>query len=145
MESKDVKREAAVIVPVFRTPEGELRVLLVRRGPEGIHGGQIAFPGGMRDAADQSLLDTAVRELNEELGVPAADVKILGNLPVMETLTTGYTVSPFLAQMLKPGRRTPCQREIAEVFEIPVVYLATPESHDYGFESFATWPEPHRV
>src|SRR5271165_7156285 len=115
MNLPNAGREAAVIVPVYRTPEGELRVILVRRSPEGVHGGQIAFPGGMREPSDQTPLETALRELTEELSIIRGDIEVLEELPVMETLTTGYLVSPFLARLLKPRQWVPCEREIVEV------------------------------
>jgi 8-oxo-dGTP pyrophosphatase MutT (NUDIX family) len=145
MKSKLPRREAAVLVPVFRVPDDGLRMLLVRRGPEGVHGGQIAFPGGMRDVADQTLLDTARREAWEELTISAAEIKILASLPPRKTLTTGVTVFPFLGQILNPGHWSPSEREIAEVFDLPVQYFTKPESHDYGLESFHGWPAPRRV
>jgi 8-oxo-dGTP pyrophosphatase MutT (NUDIX family) len=138
-------RQAAVIVPVFKTASGEPSLLLVRRSAHGVHGGQIAFPGGMREESDATLLDTALRELREELAIAAHDVEVLANLEPMQTLTTNLTVSPFVARMLKPGAWKPSELEIAEVLETPVKHFANPESHDYGLENFAGWTEPRRV
>jgi 8-oxo-dGTP pyrophosphatase MutT (NUDIX family) len=145
MKTEYASREAAVIVPVFKTPAGEVRLLLIRRSPAGIHGGQMAFPGGMRDECDQTLLDTALRELGEELMISAAETRVLASLPPVQTLTTEVMVFPFLAQILNPGGWRPSEREIAEVFETPVEHFARPEAHDFGLESFSGWPEPRRV
>jgi 8-oxo-dGTP pyrophosphatase MutT (NUDIX family) len=145
MPTEPPNREAAVIVPVFKTAAGELRLLLVRRSSYGVHGGQIAFPGGMREKCDQKLLDTALRELNEELAIGASDVEVLANLEPMQTLTTNLTVFPFVARILKPGGWKPSEREIADVLVTPVEHFAKPDSHDYGLENFVGWPEPRRV
>jgi 8-oxo-dGTP pyrophosphatase MutT (NUDIX family) len=145
MKTNLTAREAAVIVPVFRTPDGELRLVLIRRSPQGVHGGQIGFPGGMREDGDQTLLDTALRELWEEMAVPSVEIKILDSLPPMRTLTTDCMVSPFLGLMLNPGRWKPAAVEIDEVLEMAVEHLAKPEALDHGMESFATWPAPRRV
>jgi 8-oxo-dGTP pyrophosphatase MutT (NUDIX family) len=62
-------REAAVLVPVYRAQDGELVVVLVRRGAGGVYGGQLALPGGQRDPGDVDLAATALREAEEELGL----------------------------------------------------------------------------
>jgi 8-oxo-dGTP pyrophosphatase MutT (NUDIX family) len=145
MQTKPEIREAAVIVPLFRSPEGELKMVLVRRGPGGVHGGQIAFPGGKREPGDRSLIDSALRELMEEIAVPAAEVEILESLPPMQTLTTQIQVFPFLGKLLNPGHWKSAEHEIDEIIEMPVAWFAKPEAHDYGMESFHAWPEPRRV
>ena len=61
MDSSSSLVEAAVLLPVYRDGDGELRLVLVQRGSGGVHGGELAFPGGKRDPDDNSLLDTALR------------------------------------------------------------------------------------
>ncbi|HEY3110169.1 MAG TPA: NUDIX domain-containing protein, partial [Chloroflexota bacterium] len=58
--------EAAVLAPVYRDAEGRLRLVLILRGPRGVHGSQIALPGGRREPGDRDLLATALREAEEE-------------------------------------------------------------------------------
>jgi len=82
-------REAAVLVPVYRRPDGQLVVVLVRRAQGGVGGGQLALPGGQRDPADADLAATALREANEELALAADQLELLAALPVVETRTTG--------------------------------------------------------
>ena len=78
-------QDAAVLVPLFRDDQGELRLVLVRRGEGGIHGGQLAFPGGRREADDRTPLDTAIREACEETGLSRDAIEVLDRLPVIET------------------------------------------------------------
>jgi 8-oxo-dGTP pyrophosphatase MutT (NUDIX family) len=101
---------AAVLVPLFRDAAGELRVVLVVRGDRGIHGGQLGLPGGKPEPGDTSLLDTALRETEEEIGIGRDVVEVLAELPPVVTRTTGFRVYPFLGRIpdglewrLRPG------------------------------------------
>ena len=134
--------EAAVLVPVFRREDGALRILLVRRSEHGVHGGQLGFPGGKREPADHSLLDTALREAAEEIGVPREAVEILQALPGVETLTTGYRISPFLARIVPPRTWQNVSEEIAEVIEVAAQDLARPEVHVEDMDDLPTWRGP---
>ena len=90
--------ESAVLAPIYRDPQGRLRLVFIRRSPHGIHGGQIAFPGGRWEPHDADLLATALREAEEEVGLDPAMVEILTELPVIETMATGFRVTPFLGR-----------------------------------------------
>lgn len=133
------------MVPVYRSADGELHVVLVRRSDAGVHGGQLAFPGGKPDKADGSMVDTALREAREEIGLGSERIEIIAQLPPMQTLTTGFRVFPFLARVLAPGDWRPCEREIAEVIEVRLSDLARPEAHGTAIERFPTWPAPREV
>jgi ADP-ribose pyrophosphatase YjhB (NUDIX family) len=85
------RKESAVLVPVFRDGEGELRVLLVVRGRPGVHGGQLGLPGGRAEPYDSSPLETALREAEEEIGLPPSEVKVLASLEPIDTRTTGVS------------------------------------------------------
>ncbi|HEU4397803.1 MAG TPA: CoA pyrophosphatase [Actinomycetota bacterium] len=138
-------REAAVLVPVYRRPDGQLVVVLVRRAQGGAHGGQLALPGGQRDPADADLAATALREANEELGLAADQLELLAALPVVATRTTGFRIAPFLARLPGPVPWRLQEREIAEVVEVPVAALARPEARAEAVRGFPTWPAPRRV
>lgn len=137
--------EAAALVPVYRGDDGEIRLVLVRRREGGIHGGQLAFPGGKRDPEDRSMLDTALREAWEEIGISRDMIEILARLPAMETLTTGFRIFPFLAGITPPSQWHRDEREIAEVIEVRLSDLTRPEAHGEEVKQLPTWPEPRRT
>lgn len=139
------RRESAVLVPVFRGAGGELRLVLVRRGDQGVHGGQLAFPGGKSEPADASPLDTALRETREEIGLTGDRIEILAQLPTVETLTTGFLIKPFLARVRPPAAWQCQEDEIAEVIEVIVKDLIRPEVQGAEMMHFPAWLEPQRV
>ena len=86
---------------MFRDADGVLRILLLLRTDRGIHGGQLGFPGGRPEPGDSDLLATALREAEEEVGLPPERVEVLAALDPLETRATGWRVHPFLG--LVPG------------------------------------------
>ncbi|KQN53107.1 CoA pyrophosphatase [Erwinia sp. Leaf53] len=111
-------REAAVLVPVVAHPSPTL--LLTRRAASlRKHAGQVAFPGGMRDSSDSSLVMTALREAEEEVALPASAVRVVGVLPPV-TSSTGFAVTPVLG-IVSPGIAwQPNAGEVESVFEMPL-------------------------
>jgi len=122
--------DAAVVIPVYRTRDGELHIVMVLRNPGGVHGGQIAFPGGKRDPQDATMLDTALREIREELGLMVPKADVLAELPMEQTRTTGYRVFPYLARIVVPTRWQIAKHEIAELVDVKLSDLTRPGSHD---------------
>lgn len=120
-------RLAAVLLPLVRREE--VRAVFTRRTAHlPRHAGEISFPGGLVDEADRDLAATALRELEEELGVPRDRVEVLGALPPVHTTVSGILVVPFVG-MLGPGPAfVPSEEEIAEVLEFPLVALAAAEA-----------------
>ncbi len=143
-ESHD-RLKAAVLVPVYRDNNGELILVLVRRTEGDIHGGQLAFPGGKMSATDNSLLDTALRESEEEIGLNRTNIEILEQLPSVHTQTSRFDITPFLARIVRPKRWSPDQREVAEIIEISVRDLANPETHGEEIKDFPQWAAPRMV
>ena len=121
-----VLRESAVLVPVFRDAAGELTLVLVRRGNFGVHGGQLAFPGGKREPIDASLLATALRETHEEVGLGPEHIDVLAPLPAIQTFTTGFHIAPFLARVNPPPTWHFQPSEIDEVIEVTLRHLTNP-------------------
>ena len=118
-------REAAVLIPVIQRG-GQTEVILTKRSSAlKHHPGQIAFPGGKRDAGDPSLVDTALREAEEEIGLARGNVEILGALPTHETVTS-FTVTPVLGLVRDDFDPVPEVSEVAEVFSVPLAHICDP-------------------
>jgi 8-oxo-dGTP pyrophosphatase MutT (NUDIX family) len=114
---------SAVVLPLFYK-NGEHWVLFIKRTVTvEHHKGQISFPGGRREPEDHSLLDTALRELNEEIGVPSTAVEILGELDDSITLTSNYIISTFVGVIPYPYKYILDPKEIAYLIEIPISAL----------------------
>ncbi len=116
--------EAAVLVPLFATGDGVHAVFTRRREDLRRHAGEVSFPGGRRDAGDADLRATALREAEEEIGLPADGVEVIGALQPTSTIVTGYAVHPFVG-VIAPGLAwTPSEREVAEVLELRLADVA---------------------
>lgn len=139
------RQESAVLVPVFRDAGGDMKLVIVRRTEGGLHGGQLAFPGGKRDPGDRSPVETALRETREEIGLDEAAVEILAELPIVDTMTTRFRLFPFLGRIERPGLWKPDTREIAEILEVGVADLARAETHGEETRSFPGLPAPLRI
>jgi len=114
---------AAVLVPLFSDGE-EYHLLLTQRSSDVLqHKGQISFPGGKPHKADFSLLETALRESWEEIGLDPKDVEILGELDDTPTITSGFLISPFVALIPYPYKFVRNPHEIAEILDIPLSAL----------------------
>jgi 8-oxo-dGTP pyrophosphatase MutT (NUDIX family) len=98
-------------------------VLTRRRADLRRHAGEISFPGGRRDAEDASLLDTALREAEEEIGLPRARVSTLGELPPTSTFATKYVIHPFVGTIPEGLAWRLSAREVDAVLELPVTAL----------------------
>jgi len=138
-------RRASVLVPIYRDAEGGLRLVMLRRSPGGIHGGQLAFPGGRPEPADQTPFHTALREAEEEIGLPPSRVHLLEPLPPLQTFTSGYVIAPFLARIEPPEAWRPDPREVDAVLDLRLDDLARPESLGEVVEQYPSWPEPRRI
>lgn len=137
--------DAAIVIPVYRAEDGGLRIVMILRKPGGVHGGQLAFPGGKHDPQDETMLDTALREVREELGLDLPKEDILAELPMEQTRTTGYRVFPYLARIKVPNRWRIAEREIAELLDVKLSDLADPGAQDKMIERFPTWERAEQV
>jgi 8-oxo-dGTP pyrophosphatase MutT (NUDIX family) len=123
-----VLRPAAVLVPVVERTEA-LTVLFTRRTDHlHAHAGQISFPGGGAEPGDRSLVETALRETEEEIGLDRRHVDVIGRLPDYRTVT-GYCVTPVVALLRPPFELSPDSFEVAEVFEVPLDFLLDERNH----------------
>lgn len=118
-------KRAAVLIPLFKKG-GEYHLLLTRRTDQvPLHKGQISFPGGRRDPADPDSLATALREAWEEMGIEAKDVRILGELDDICTVTD-FCVAPIVGLIPYPYPFRVNRHEIEEVIEVPLSTLLDP-------------------
>jgi 8-oxo-dGTP pyrophosphatase MutT (NUDIX family) len=126
VEPPEGRRRAAVLLPLF-VRDGALRVLLTRRTDTvEHHRGQISFPGGVEEEDDDSPWATAIRETEEELGIAPGDVRLLGALTPLVTVTD-FFVEPFVGAIPYPHVLRPAAAEIAEVIDAPVAALLDPK------------------
>jgi 8-oxo-dGTP pyrophosphatase MutT (NUDIX family) len=108
-------------VPIYRAADGEPHAVLTRRRADlRRHAGEISFPGGRRDPEDRDLLDTALREAEEEIGLAPAQVSVLGGLAPISTFVTGYLIHPFVGLIPAPQPWRPSPREVDAVLELPL-------------------------
>jgi len=126
-----VLKSAGVLVALQPGRAG-LDVILTKRATTlKHHPGQIAFPGGRQDPGDTGPTDAALREAEEEIGLPRTRPEILGLLPTHETVTT-YLVTPVVALIDGAFDETPEPGEVSEIFRVPLVHIA--DSANYRIE-----------
>ena len=120
---------AAVLVPIVER-EPELTVLLTLRTDHlDDHAGQISFPGGRIEAGDAGPGAAALREAEEETGLPPARVRLIGQLDTYVT-RTGFEVVPVVGLVTPPFPIEPDSFEVAEVFEVPLAFFLAPENRE---------------
>jgi len=120
-------KAAAVLVPMVRR-HNDLHLVYIRRSDAvASHRGQVAFPGGRVDPTDATLLHTALREAHEEVGIHPEVVDVLGGFPTIKTIASGIRVAPFVGVLKEPVIYRIQEREVAEVFEVPLHALSDPK------------------
>jgi 8-oxo-dGTP pyrophosphatase MutT (NUDIX family) len=114
---------AAVLVPLYEQ-DGEIHAVFTRRRDDlRRHPGEISFPGGRHEPGDANLVQTALRETDEEIGLAPAAVRIVGALRPTPTIATGYAIYPFVG-VIEPGARwTLSPDEVASVLELTLTDL----------------------
>jgi len=115
------RTDAAVLAPLYLDAAGALHAVFTKRRDDlRRHPGEISFPGGRRDPGDPDLWTTALREAEEEVGLPRAGVELVGALDPVPTFVTDYAVYPFVG-LIEPGFEwTLAPREVAQVLELPL-------------------------
>ena len=114
---------AAVLLPIYYK-QGQYYILLTKRTEKvKEHKGQICFPGGVYQEDDETLVNTALRECAEEIGLMADKIEVLGELDDTVTVTSNYVVSPFIGFISWPHVLKVDQRETEEIIEIPISAL----------------------
>ncbi|WP_346767057.1 CoA pyrophosphatase [Enterovirga aerilata] len=122
-------RNAAVLVPVVEHAGGPCVLLTERASGLRSHSGQIAFPGGRMDPEDPTAIDTALREAEEEIGLPRSFVRPLGYLDAYLS-SSNYFVLPVVALVMPGAPLAPNPAEVADVFEVPLSFLMDERNHE---------------
>jgi 8-oxo-dGTP pyrophosphatase MutT (NUDIX family) len=120
-------RPAAVLVPVVDRPEPTV-LLTLRTAELASHAGQVAFPGGKIDPADETPLAAALRETQEEIGVGPHLIEPIGYLDLYLTFS-GFRILPLLARLSPDYALTLNPREVSEAFEVPLGFLMNEANH----------------
>ena len=143
-------KASAVLIPLFYN-QGQYHILFTERSEEvDFHKGQVCFPGGTREPSDSSLLQTVLREIEEEISLKAKDVEILGEFDDNVTLTSNYVISPFVALIPHPYPLKADGREIREIFSVPLSFLMDEanfkqDSYAYEYEGHIIWGATARI
>ena len=122
--------QAAVLVP-FIENNGQLEILLTQRSAHLTHhAGQISFPGGKMEIADDNIITTALRETQEEIGIAADKINVLGQLSPLLSITQ-FFVTPVIALIKSPFTLRLDSHEVASTFWVPAEYLFNPNHQQY--------------
>jgi 8-oxo-dGTP pyrophosphatase MutT (NUDIX family) len=120
-------KPAAVLVPIIDRDEPTV-LLTLRTAELASHAGQVAFPGGKIEPADESPVAAAMREAREETGLPPTLIEPIGYLDLYLTFS-GFRILPALARVKPDFTLTPNPTEVTETFEVPLKFLMTPANH----------------
>ncbi len=125
---------AAVLVPIVQ--RAEPTILLTQRTEHLTrHAGQVSFPGGRVNEGDISLVETALRETQEETGIAPAFITVAGFLDVFET-GTGYAILPVVGLLAEGFALSPSADEVAHIFEVPLAFLLDPRNRQRQSREF---------
>ncbi len=126
LSSDKTPRYGAVMMLLYEKESLPHFVLIQRPEYEGVHGGQVSFPGGKREE-NEALKITAMRETREEIGVPEDDIQVLGELTQVYIPPSNFLISPFVGFLDQAPTFIPDAREVDEIVEVPVFDLLNDE------------------
>lgn len=119
-------RICAVMIAFYQYKDDFFLPMMVRPSRSKVHPGQIAFPGGMQEAIDLDIIDTAIREMEEEVGVSVRRGSVLGKLSPVYIPPSNSLVTPIVSYLENPPSYTPDPREVAEVIDVKISDLQNP-------------------
>jgi 8-oxo-dGTP pyrophosphatase MutT (NUDIX family) len=158
MEVRGGRKESAVLVPLFIAGGAVHVVFTERRHDLRRHPGEISFPGGRRDPGDETLVETALREACEEIGLPPEAVSVAGALEPVGTFVTNYAIYPFVG-LIEPGMEWVLgETEVAQVLELSIDTLVASagerrmvrrgmafKTHTYEVDGHLIWGATARI
>lgn len=121
-------KRAAVLIPLYEDTGGVHVLLTLRTDTVETHKGQISCPGGAVDPDDADPVRTALRETEEELGIPADQIRVLGVLDDVPTVVSGFVITPVVGVVPHPYALRPNPAEIAEVVRVPLDVFRDPSN-----------------
>ena len=124
--TREGQRGASVLIPLVMRDEWQV-ILTQRPQTMPSHAGQIAFPGGKREDGETAL-QAALRETEEEVGLAATDISVIGRLPSFNAVSD-YRVTPFIGIVSPKAKVIPDAREVEDVFETPLSFLMNEGNH----------------
>jgi 8-oxo-dGTP pyrophosphatase MutT (NUDIX family) len=127
-ERGDPRTDAAVLIGLVERPGGPHLLLTQRTTHLRDHAGQISFPGGRVELDDASVVATALRETQEEIGLDPATVEVLGELASYDT-ATGFRIHPVVGWLTPPFELRLDPYEVDDVFELPLAFVVDPRNH----------------
>lgn len=117
-------RKSGVLILLFPDEQDEISTVFIKRMEyEGVHSGQIAFPGGKSEDSDPDIIATAIREAEEEIGVKKESIQVVGRLSDLFVPPSNFIISPVIAQTPACPAFIPDMTEVAEIFTVPLRYF----------------------
>lgn len=126
-EKNNLTQTGSVLILIF-PQNNKINIVFIQRTTyAGVHSGQISFPGGKPEPGDKDLIDTALRETEEEIGVSAKDIRILGKLTPLFISVSNIEVYPVVGCISYKPEFKPDKTEVKSIIEIPLDYLLRPD------------------
>ncbi len=120
-------KKAAVLICLFPAHDGEICFVLIKRNEyDGVHSGQISFPGGSHEEGDENLVATALREANEETGIDKNKVQVLGSLTSVYIPPSNFFVEPVVGWTNAVPDFVPDKTEVSEILIVPLGIITQP-------------------
>jgi 8-oxo-dGTP pyrophosphatase MutT (NUDIX family) len=147
---------SSVVVLIHFTKLSPHVILTKRNSNLRSHGGEISFPGGRYTKEDRTLLNTAIREMGEEIGIKLMSEDILGCLQAVKTLTSNFYIVPFVSVLQSVGQPVPFADEVEAVLDLPLIpllstmcpdteHLSIDELFRFNYSSYVIWGATARI
>lgn len=126
---KNIKDKSAAVMILLFQENSEIKITFIKRTEyEGVHSGQISFPGGMKESSDRGLLHTSIRETSEETGIDGEDINILGEISPLFIPVSNFEVKPFVGYLKHTPEFHPDPVEVDHMIIIPLRHFLKKEN-----------------